>query len=49
MNRFYPVAIPRGIALDVMFATLQGKFAPISPFCGSDLMEKLRHRELRGS
>jgi sulfide:quinone oxidoreductase len=49
MNRFYPVAIPRGIALDVMFATLQGKFAPISPFCGSDLMEELRHRELRGS
>ncbi len=44
MNRFYPVAIPRGIALDVFFATLQGKFPPIQPFCGSELMQRLKSR-----
>lgn len=42
MNRFYPVAIPRGIAPDVFLAMLQGKFAQASPFCGSELMERLR-------
>ncbi len=47
MNRFYPVAIPRGIALDIMFATLQGKFEPLSPFCGSDLMEQMRQGDMR--
>jgi sulfide:quinone oxidoreductase len=42
MNRFYPATIPRAIALDVLFAAWQGKFAPLSPFCGSELMERLR-------
>lgn len=48
MNRLYPAAIPKGIAPDVLIATLQGKFASSQPFCGSELMEKLR-RETRGS
>jgi hypothetical protein len=42
MNRFYPATIPRAIALDVLFAAWQGKFVPLSPFCGSELMERLR-------
>ncbi|MFA0759895.1 MAG: hypothetical protein NOOUEUKL_002579 [Candidatus Fervidibacter sp.] len=42
MNRLYPATIPRGVALDVLLATWQGKFASLSPFCGSELMEQLR-------
>lgn len=42
MNRFYPIALPRGIAPDVFIAMLQGIFSRVSPFCGSELMEKLR-------
>lgn len=42
MNRFYPVAIPKGIAPDVFLSMLQGKFAKVQPFCGSKLMEELR-------
>lgn len=42
MNRLYPVALPRNIAPDVFIAMLQGKFSKVSPFCGSELMEKLR-------
>ncbi|MCS7264407.1 MAG: NAD(P)/FAD-dependent oxidoreductase [Armatimonadetes bacterium] len=41
MNRFYPVAVPKGIAPDVFLAMLQGKFAEFQPFCGSDLMKGL--------
>ncbi len=48
MNRFYPVAIPRGIAPDVFLAMLQGKFASLQPFCGSELMDRLR-RSTRSS
>ncbi len=42
MNRLYPATIPRGVALDVLLATWQGKFASLLPFCGSELMERLR-------
>ncbi len=44
MNRFYPVAIPRGIAPDVFIATLRGQFADRMPFCGSEVMEQLRRQ-----
>ncbi len=45
MNRFYPVAIPRGIAPDVFIATLRGYFAERTPFCGSELMRQMRQRQ----
>ncbi len=48
MNRFYPIALPRGIAPDVFIAMLQGKFSRVSPFCGSESMEKLR-RDVMGT
>lgn len=42
MNRLYPVAVPRGIAIDVLIDTLKGRFSAHFPFCGSELMEVMR-------
>ncbi len=48
MNRLYPAAIPKGIAPDVLLSMLQGKFASVKPFCGSELMRELQQRRFSG-
>ncbi len=42
LSRFYPAALPKGIAPDVFLATFRGHFADRLPFCGSEMMERLR-------
>lgn len=44
INRLYPALIPKGISPTLFLSTLQGKFTPSNPFCGSELMERLRRQ-----